>query len=444
MPSENFDLVIAGGTLLTLSADMKIIEDATIGIRDGCIALVDAGFRPRAARTIDATGCLVLPGLVNTHTHLPMVCFRGLADDLPLMDWLQHHIFPMEARFVDKEMVYDGALLAMAEMILSGTTTVCDGYFFENQIAEAALSCGLRAVVSQGFADFATPDNPRYEKMMAAADRFAARWLPHAPLITPAFFCHSPYTCSPQTLVNVKAAARGAGILYLTHLLENQSEIDTIEGRYGKKPVQHLYDLGVLDERTIAVHCNWMAPDDIALFADLGVSVSHNPASSMKLAAGIAPVPDMLARGLAVGLGTDGSASNNDLDLFQEMDLAAKIHKVTQLDPTVMSAETVVRMATIEGARVLGLDALIGSVETGKRADLILVDMNQPHLTPLYNPYSHLVYAVRGADVKTSIIDGRIVMENRRLLTIDLAAAMEKVRAIGERIAAEHHQVVSR
>mgnify|MGYP001172387708 FL=1 len=444
MPSENFDLVIAGGTLLTLSADMKIIEDATIGIRDGCIALVDAGFRPRAARTIDATGCLVLPGLVNTHTHLPMVCFRGLADDLPLMDWLQHHIFPMEARFVDKEMVYDGALLAMAEMILSGTTTVCDGYFFENQIAEAALSCGLRAVVSQGFADFATPDNPRYEKMMAAADRFAARWLPHAPLITPAFFCHSPYTCSPQTLVNVKAAARGAGILYLTHLLENQSEIDTIEGRYGKKPVQHLYDLGVLDERTIAVHCNWMAPDDIALFADLGVSVSHNPASSMKLAAGIAPVPDMLARGVAVGLGTDGSASNNDLDLFQEMDLAAKIHKVTQLDPTVMSAETVVRMATIEGARVLGLDALIGSVETGKRADLILVDMNQPHLTPLYNPYSHLVYAVRGADVKTSIIDGRIVMENRRLLTIDLAAAMEKVRAIGERIAAEHHQVVSR
>lgn len=444
MPSENFDLVIAGGTLLTLSADMKIIEDATIGIRDGCITLVDAGFRPRAARTIDATGCLVLPGLVNTHTHLPMVCFRGLADDLPLMDWLQHHIFPMEARFVDKEMVYDGALLAMAEMILSGTTTVCDGYFFENQIAEAALSCGLRAVVSQGFADFATPDNPRYEKMMAAADRFAARWLPHAPLITPAFFCHSPYTCSPQTLVNVKAAARGAGILYLTHLLENQSEIDTIEGRYGKKPVQHLYDLGVLDERTIAVHCNWMAPDDIALFADLGVSVSHNPASSMKLAAGIAPVPDMLARGVAVGLGTDGSASNNDLDLFQEMDLAAKIHKVTQLDPTVMSAETVVRMATIEGARVLGLDALIGSVETGKRADLILVDMNQPHLTPLYNPYSHLVYAVRGADVKTSIIDGRIVMENRRLLTIDLAAAMEKVRAIGERIAAEHHQVVSR
>jgi len=444
MPSENFDLVIAGGTLLTLSADMKIIEDATIGIRDGCIALVDAGFRPRAARTIDATGCLVLPGLVTTHTHLPMVCFRGLADDLPLMDWLQHHIFPMEARFVDKEMVYDGALLAMAEMILSGTTTVCDGYFFENQIAEAALSCGLRAVVSQGFADFATPDNPRYEKMMAAADRFAARWLPHAPLITPAFFCHSPYTCSPQTLVNVKAAARGAGILYLTHLLENQSEIDTIEGRYGKKPVQHLYDLGVLDERTIAVHCNWMSPDDIALFADLGVSVSHNPASSMKLAAGIAPVPDMLARGVAVGLGTDGSASNNDLDLFQEMDLAAKIHKVTQLDPTVMSAETVVRMATIEGARVLGLDALIGSVETGKRADLILVDMNQPHLTPLYNPYSHLVYAVRGADVKTSIIDGRIVMENRRLLTIDLAAAMEKVRAIGERIAAEHHQVVSR
>lgn len=442
MPTRHFDLAIAGGTLVTLSSRMDIIENASIGISGGRIALVDTNRTLAADRIIDARGDLILPGLVNTHTHLPMVCFRGLADDLPLMDWLNHHIFPMEARFVNKQMVRDGAMLAIAEMILSGTTTCCDGYYFENQIAEAALAGGMRAVAAQGFADSATPDHPQYEKMMAAAGRFVERWLPHAPMITPAFFCHSPYTCSPRTLVNVKAAAREAGILYLTHLLENRDEIDTIEKRYGRKPVPHLHHLGVLDNRTVAVHCNWMTPEDIALFADLGVSVSHNPASSMKLAAGVAPVPLMLEKGIAVGLGTDGSASNNDLDLFQEMDLSAKVHKATLLDPTVMSAETVLKMATIEGARVLGMDRLIGSVEVGKQADIIILDMNQPHLTPLYNPYSQIVYAARGGDVKTSIIDGKPVMENRRLLTMDLPTVMERVRAIAAHIQSEHQSTI--
>ena len=437
MESNDFDIAITGGTLLTLSANMDIIEDAAIGIRDGRIALVDKHRLLSATKIIDAQGDLILPGLVNTHTHLPMVCFRGMADDLPLMDWLNHHIFPAEARFINKKTVYHGSMLAMAEMILSGTTTCCDGYFFENQIAEAARACGMRAVVSQGFADFATPDNPQYEKMMAAADRFVKRWISHAPMITPAFFCHSPYTCSPQTLVNVKTAAREAGILYLTHLLENRDEIDIIEKRYGKKPVRHLLELGVLDHRTIAVHCNWLTPEDIVILADLGVSVSHNPASSMKLAAGVAPVVQMLEKGMAVGLGTDGSASNNDLDMFQEMDLAAKVHKVTLLDPTVMRAETVVKMATIDGARVLGMDHLIGSIEAGKQADIIVLDMNQPHLTPLYNAYSQLVYAARGSDVKTSIINGKIVMENRRLLTIDLQAVMNNVREIAAHIQAK-------
>ncbi|HPC86111.1 MAG TPA: amidohydrolase [Smithellaceae bacterium] len=438
MSSHHFDLAITGGTLVTLSAKMDILENASIGIADGRIALVDANRTLSAEKIIDARDSLILPGLVNTHTHLPMVCFRGLADDLPLMEWLNDHIFPMEARFVNRQMVYDGAMLAIAEMILSGTTTCCDGYFFENQIAQAALDCGMRAVAAQGFADFATPDHPQYEKMMAAAGRFVERWLPHAPMITPAFFCHSPYTCSPRTLVNVKAAAREAGILYLTHLLENRDEIDTIEKRYGRKPVPHLHHLGVLDERTVAVHCNWMKPEDIELFADLGVRVSHNPASSMKLAAGVAPVPSMLEKGIAVGLGTDGSASNNDLDLFQEMDLAAKVHKATLLDPTVMSAETVLKMATINGARVLGLDRLIGSIEVGKLADIIILDLNQPHLTPLYNPYSQIVYAARGSDVKTSIIGGKPVMENRRLLTMDLPAVMQRVRAIAANIQSVH------
>jgi 5-methylthioadenosine/S-adenosylhomocysteine deaminase len=435
MQKNNWDILITGGTLMTMSAGMEIIEDSFIGIKDGLIVAVgrngDHGCAAlKTEEAIDASGCIVMPGLVNTHTHLPMVCFRGMADDLPLMEWLTKHIFPAEARFVNKKMVYDGAILAMAEMILSGTTTFCDGYFFEDTITEAVSFAGMRAVVSQGFADFIMPDKSSFKKMMAAAQRFVKRWQSHAPMITPAFFCHSPYTCSPKTLSNVKEAAREAGILYLMHLLENKDEIDTILNRYGKKPVRHLLDLGVLDEQTIAVHCNWLAKEDIAIFADLGVKVSHNPESSMKLAAGVAPVPEMLQKGITVGLGTDGCASNNDMDMFWEMDMAAKIHKVTSLDPTVMNAETVLKMATIGGAKVLGLDKLIGSIEAGKQADIILVDMNQPHLTPLYNCHSQLVYAARGADVKTSIINGRIVMKDRQLRTIDLPIAMKNVRNI--------------
>ena len=435
MQENNWDMAITGGTLVTISAKIEIIEDSLVGIKDGLIVAVGRNSDQEYAAlktkdTIDASGCIVMPGLVNTHTHLPMVCFRGMADDLPLMEWLTGHIFPAEARFVNKKMVYDGATLAMAEMILSGTTTFCDGYFFEDAIAEALSAAGMRAIVSQGFADFITPDKPKLEKRMAVAERFVTRWQSYAPMITPAYFCHSPYTCSPATLVNIKEAAREAGILYLMHLLENKDEIDTILNRYGKKPVRHLLDLGVLDEQTVAVHCNWLTKEDMAVFADLGVRVSHNPESSMKLAAGVAPVPEMLKHGIKVGLGTDGSASNNDLDMFREMDTAAKIHKVTSLDPTVMSAETVLKMATTGGAKVLGMEKFIGSIETGKQADIILVDMNQPHLTPLYNCYSQLVYAARGADVKTSIINGKIVMKDRQLRTIDLPTAMENVRVV--------------
>ena len=235
-------LIKYGRTLVTISAKMEIIEDSLVGIKDGLIVAVGRNSDQEYAAlktkdTIDASGCIVMPGLVNTHTHLPMVCFRGMADDLPLMEWLTGHIFPAEARFVNKKMVYDGATLAMAEMILSGTTTFCDGYFFEDAIAEALSAAGMRAIVSQGFADFITPDKPKLEKRMAVAERFVTRWQSYAPMITPAYFCHSPYTCSPATLVNIKEAAREAGILYLMHLLENKDEIDTIWVFWTNKPL---------------------------------------------------------------------------------------------------------------------------------------------------------------------------------------------------------------
>ena len=441
MHKNNWDIAITGGTLITMSADMEIIEDSLVGIKDGVIVAIGHNGDPvfsaiKTKETIDASGCIVMPGLVNTHTHLPMVCFRGMADDLPLMEWLTKYIFPTEARFVNKKMVYDGATLAMAEMILTGTTTFSNSYFFEDSLAEAVRDAGMRAIVSQGFADFIMPDKSSFEKMMAAANRFVTRWQSHAPMITPAFFCHSPYTCSPVTLVKVKESTREAEILYMMHLLESKDEIDIIKNRYGKIPVQHLLDLGVLDEQTIAVHCNWLTKEDMTVFADRGVKISHNPESSMKLAAGVAPVHEMLRQGITVGLGTDGCASNNDMDMFREMDTAAKIHKVTSLNPTVMSAETVLKMATIEGAKLLGLDKSIGSIEKGKKADIILMDMNQPHLTPLYNCYSQLVYAARGADVKTSIINGKVVMKNRQLQTIDISQAMKNVRTIAADIIA--------
>jgi 5-methylthioadenosine/S-adenosylhomocysteine deaminase len=440
MQANTWDIIITGGTLLTMSEEMDVVENPFIGIRDGKIVSVEANGYPvdnphGTPEIIDASGCIIMPGLVNTHTHLPMVCFRGMADDLPLMEWLNNRIFPAEARFVDKQMVYDGSLLAMAEMILSGTTTFCDGYFFENKVGEAALKAGMRAVIAQGFIDFPTPDNPDTSKKMAVAEKFLAAWKSASPLITPAFFCHAPYTCSPETLTTIKDAARKAGIPFLIHLLENKDEIETISGRYGKKPVPYLKELGVLDEQTIAVHCNWVNKEDMVIFADLGVKVSHNPESSMKLASGCAPIPEMLKLGITCGLGTDGCASNNDLDMFREMDTAAKVHKVTARNPTLMSAEMVLKMATLGGAKVLGLADRIGSIETDKDADIILVDMDKPHLTPLYNPYSQLVYAASGADTLTSIIGGKIVMRNRKLLTIEVGAAMENVRRIAAGIA---------
>ena len=439
MQINECDILITGGTLLTMSEKMEIIEKPLIGIKDGIIVTVQANGNREivsggAKENIDASGCIIMPGLVNTHTHLPMVCFRGMADDLPLMEWLNGHIFPAEARFVNKQMVYDGTLLAMAEMILSGTTTFCDGYFFEDKIGETALQTGMRAVIAQGFIDFPTPGNPNSSKKLATAERFVANWRDVSPLIAPAFFCHSPYTCSPETLTTIKEAARKEGIPWLIHLLENKDETETIMRRYGRKPAQHLHSLGVLDDQTIAVHCNWADPEDMAIFAELGVKVSHNPESSMKLAAGVAPIPEMLRRGITCGLGTDGAASNNDLDMFREMSMAAKVHKVTTLNPTVMSAPTVLKMATSGGAAVLGLADRIGSIEVGKDADIILLDMNKPHLTPLYNCYSQLVYAACGADTKTSIIGGRIVMRDRQLLTIDVDRAMKNVRAIADDI----------
>ena len=437
MNNSEYDILITGGLLITMSKDMVILKDPVIGIRDGRIALIekrqkDAAHSYRAKETIDVAGSLIMPGLINTHTHLPMVCFRGLADDLPLMEWLQNHIWPVEAKHVNREMVYAGAKLAIAEMILSGTTTFCDAYFYESSVAQAAADTGMRGIVCQGFIDLPNQSDPG--KIKEVAERFIGKWQGKYPLIIPSLACHAPYTCSPETLSAVKDVARKADVLYNIHVSETRDEVSIIRERYGKSLVAHLRDLNLLDNRTLAVHCNWLDENEMDILQAHDVKVSHNPESSMKLAAGIAPIPRLMKRGVTVGLGTDGTASNNDLDLFGEMDTAAKIHKVTEMDPTVMDAKTVLKMATIDGARALGLEDRIGSIELGKQADIIILNATAPHWIPLFNPYSQLVYAASGADVNTSIIGGKTVMRDRKLLTMDLDSVTQEVRKIANQI----------
>ncbi len=433
-----FDTVIRNGCVVTVNPDFDIIENGMIGIKDGRIARVAAKSDEMedwtATETIDAGGGLILPGLVNAHTHLPMSLFRGLADDLPLNEWLNRHIFPAEQAHVEPETVRIGALLSCAELLLTGTTTCCDGYFHESEVVGAVMTAGIRAVLGQGVIDFPAPGVPDPDQNIAIAEAFAAEWKDRSPLITPSIFCHSPYTCSQKTLIQAKKAADRQGVRFQIHVAETRNEVDMIDAAKGRSPVRYLDRLGVLDPQTIAVHAVWVDEADIAILSDRGVRVIHNPESNMKLASGIAPVPAMLKAGITVGLGTDGCASNNNLDMFAEMDSAAKLHKAALKDPTVMDADTVLKMATIYGARAIGLEDRIGSIEAGKAADIIIIDTARPHLTPLYHPTSHLVYAVRGADVDTVLVAGEVRVRNGRLAGLDLDDLLQKAKAAGAAI----------
>ncbi|MFZ7128200.1 MAG: amidohydrolase [Desulfobacterales bacterium] len=423
------DLLVRNGRILTMEPDRRIIENGFVAVSGGRITAVESHETLAAwtaAETIDARGGIVMPGLVNTHTHAAMTGFRGLADDMPLMTWLEEHIFPAEAG-LDAGKVRAGTLLACAEMILSGTTCFCDMYLFEDAVAEASADAGIRAVVGEVLYDFPSPNYGAIENGFAYTEKLIDKWRGH-PLITIAVEPHSPYLCAPDLLRQAAGLARDNAIPLVIHVSETQGEVERTRGQFGCTPVEHLEQLGILAPNLLACHCVALTDEDMDLLARRGVKIAHNAESNMKLASGVAPVPELIKRGICVGIGTDGCASNNNLDLFSEMDTVAKLHKVATLDPTVMPAETVLRMATIDGARALGLEERIGSLEVGKQADLIVIDMDQPHLTPLYHPASHLVYAVRGSDVDTTIINGRVVMTRRRLLTIDLERVSANVR----------------
>ncbi|MBE9580131.1 MAG: amidohydrolase [Proteobacteria bacterium] len=430
------DMMIKNGKVLTMAPDNAVIERGAVAVSGDRIVeigpedVLDSQYQ--ASKVIDACGGIIMPGLINVHTHAAMTCFRGLADDLPLMSWLEEHIFPAEAKLTP-DIVYKGTLLACAEMILSGTTTFCDMYLYEDAVARAVKRAGMRAVVGEVLYDFPSPNYGPIEEGFKYTEALIDKWRDD-PLIAIAVEPHSPYLCSPDLLRQAKAIADRNGALMVIHVSESEQEVAQVRGKYDKTPVEHLAETGILSPNLVADHCVALTQKDISLLKDFDVKVAHNPESNMKLASGIAPVPELLANGIIVGIGTDGCASNNNLDLFQEMDTVAKLHKVHTSDPTVMDARTVVRMATIDGARVLGLEDHIGSLEPGKKADIIIIDTRRPHLVPMYNVYSHLVYAVSGHDVVTSIVNGQVLMENRVLATLDVDNVMEDVNRIAQSI----------
>jgi 5-methylthioadenosine/S-adenosylhomocysteine deaminase len=429
-----YDILITDSTILPLDhAQPGQITQGYIAVKDEKImalgSMNDLSPGWKADKIIDAGGRLVMPGLVNSHTHAPMTLFRGLADDLELMTWLHEHIFPAEAKNVNPEMVYWCSKLAAAEMILSGTTTVADGYFLEDSVADAFIESGIRSVVAQGVIDFPAPGVPDPSQNVAAAAVFIERWLDKNSLLTPAVFCHSPYTCSPETLQRAKEMARHKNVKFFVHLAETRTEVEQLQEQHGTTPVRYLENLGILDADTVCVHCVWLDAEEIQIMARAGTHIATCPQSNMKLGSGIAPLKEILAAGISIGLGTDGSASNNRLDMFHEMDMCAKVHKVKGLDPTAIPAQTVLELATSGSAGILGLEKDIGSLVPGKEADLILVDINQPHLQPFYNS-DLLVYAASGADVSTVIINGKIVMQDRNILTFDVSQTMDEVRKL--------------
>jgi 5-methylthioadenosine/S-adenosylhomocysteine deaminase len=436
--STSVDLLVEHGTLVTVDPGRRVIPDGALAITGGKIVAVGPrvevlrDYKGRAV--LDAEGGLVIPGLVNAHTHAPMVLFRGLADDLPLMDWLRNKIFPAEARHVNPEFVRAGTRLAALEMIRSGTTTFVDMYYFEDAVAEVVDEAGLRGVLGETIIDFPSPDQRSPKEAIEAGRAFLKRYAGH-PRIVPALAPHSTYLCAPEVIREADAATRPFGAPLLMHLSETRDEQEQIRTRYGKTPTELLAELGVLRRGFVGAHGCYLTPGDRALLKAAGAGVAHCPESNMKLASGAAPVAAMLNEGIALGLGTDGAASNNDLDMFEEMLAAALLAKHTTGDPTAAPAPAVLEMATLGGARALGLEREIGSLEAGKRADVVVVGLGAPRLHPLYDPVSHLVYAAKGSDVRDVVVEGRILMREGRLKTLDERAVLRSADLLAQAIA---------
>jgi 5-methylthioadenosine/S-adenosylhomocysteine deaminase len=436
---QQADLIVTGGTVVTMDGPRTIYDDGAVVVNADTIVAVgprrELETKFAATQTIDARGKLVLPGFINGHTHVPMTLFRGLHDDVTLNDWLYKYIFPAEKKNVDEQFVRWGTRLAAAEQIRGGVTTFADMYYFEDAVAEETKAAGMRGVLGETFIDFPAPDNKSEVEMLAYTEKFLRKWQGD-PLIHTAVAPHSIYTCSQKTLQDAAALARKYHAPILIHTAEMKKEWDDSQKLNGMSPVQYLDKIGVLGSDVVSAHCIYVDEADRKTLAQRQVGCVHNPSSNMMLASGVAPVAEMRAAGVAVGLGTDGPAgSNNDLDLMEEMDLAAKLAKITKMDPLALNAKAVVEMATIDGARALHMEKEIGSLEAGKKADLIVISLDKPNAVPMYDVYAQLAYALKGSDVETVVIGGRVVMRDRKVLTVQEAEAMAKAREYKQKVA---------
>lgn len=411
------DILIKGGYVVTMDPQRRVLNGGSVAVEGDRITGVAKEIREKAEVVINARGKAVLPGLINAHTHLSMTLLRGVADDMSLMKWLETKIWPIEKN-LKAEDCYAGALLGCLEMIKSGTTCFADMYFHMEDVARAVEESGIRGVLSYGIVELGDPK--RRESELNKGEDLVKNWNGKAEgRILTMFGPHAPYTCSPECLTKVKELAKKYDVGIHTHLSETRDDVKQMVKKYGKRPVKHLDSIGFLGPEVLAAHCVWLTENEIKLLRERGVKPVHNPVSNMKLGSGVAPVPEMLAAGIPVALGTDGAASNNSLDMFKEMKFAALLNKAYRLDPVAVPAMSALEMATVNGATALGLGGELGSIEVGKKADLVLVDLEKPHLTPLHNLISHLVYSAVGSDVETTIVDGRILMLERRVLVLD-------------------------
>ena len=440
LAAQPVDTLITGRYVVTMDGARRVIENGAMAVRGGEIVAVgpvgEMARKHPAKQRVDRPRAILAPGLINTHCHAPMTLMRGIADDLRLQDWLEKFIFPAEGKNVTAEFVRWGTRLAVWEMMRSGITAYADMYYFEELVAEETKRAGMRGVLGQTIIRFPVPDAQTPELGLERAERFLKRYQNDS-LIVPAVAPHAPYTNSDAMLQAARRLADQYRVPLITHVSETKRENEDSEREFGMSPMQRLERLGILKGPTLIAHAVWMSDEDLRIAARSRVGIAHNPSSNMKLASGVARVLDMLKLDLAVGLGTDGPAgSNNDLNLFEEMDLAAKLQKVTTMDPRSLSAEQVFEMATIRGARALGMAQKTGSLEVGKRADVIVVSLDEPHATPIFNVYSQLVYALKASDVRDVMIDGRWVMRDRQMLTLQTEEIRREVERLRSQIAA--------
>lgn len=439
------DYIICGDYVLTMNENMDLIRGGAVAIKGSKIVDVNTSHnilkKYSSGEIIEGKDKVVLPGFINTHTHAPMVYFRGLADDLPLKEWLEGHIWPAENHWLSPEFISDAVELACLEMLKAGVTTYNDMYFFGDSAAVATKKIGMRAVLGAGILDFPSASAKNTDEYLKNAEIFSKNWKGDE-LITPCIAPHAIYTCSPDTFKKAKKLAEKFDLPLHIHLSETEWEVNEIISRYGKRPVAHLESIGFLDERVLAAHCVWLDNEEIEILAKRNVGVSHCIESNLKLASGIAPVVKMLKAGIKVTFGTDGAASNNDLSILSEMSTAAKVHKVMEKDPTVLNSKTALLMATRWGAEVLGLGNKIGSIEKDKLADIVIINLKKPHLAPIYDVYSHIVYSAIESDIEQVFVNGRMVINNRMLITYSEEHILQKASEWGRKISAYNSHVI--